>query len=42
LSVLIPLAIVFAVLGAVWTNEWLKNLPEKSTEEEPEDDGQRA
>ena len=36
------IAIVFAVLGAVWTNEWLKNLPEKSTEEEPEDDGQRA
>ncbi|MBR5263964.1 MAG: hypothetical protein IKV50_04630 [Clostridia bacterium] len=42
LSILIPLAIIFAVLGAVWTNEWLKNLPEKSTEEEPEDDGQRA
>ncbi len=38
LSVLVPLTVILAVLGAMWTNEWLKNLPPKTQKEEPEHD----
>lgn len=37
LSILLPLAVIFAVLGAVWLNEWLKNRSMNITQEEPED-----
>ena len=38
LSILVPLAIILAVLGALWTHEWLKNLPPKTDKEESEYD----
>ena len=34
LSILVPLAVILAVLGAFWTHEWLKNLPPKTNKEE--------
>ena len=34
LSILIPLAVIFAVLGAFWLNEWLRNRPENYVQEE--------
>ena len=41
LSILIPLAVIFAVLGAFWLNEWLKNRPDNDEQEESADDDQR-
>lgn len=42
LSILIPLAIIFAVLGAFWLNEWLKNRPETNLQEGMKNVGKRS
>lgn len=38
LSILVPLTIILAVLGAFWTHEWIKNLPLKTVKEESDHD----
>ncbi len=42
LSVLIPLAIIFSVLGAMWLNEWLKNRSSTELQEEAKNADERT
>lgn len=37
LSILLPLAVIFAVMGAIWLNEWLRNRSLQSSQEEYKD-----
>ena len=38
LAILVPLTVLLAVLGALWTHEWLKNLPPKAEKEDVDHD----